>query len=94
MTVLTAGFMIFIVYAVIRSRRMAIAGDGLIGSGLALNSLGQVRRPLAPIGSVYAGGEEWTARSADERPIQRGAQVKIVGQEGLTLVVEPTETIG
>jgi membrane-bound serine protease (ClpP class) len=94
MTVLTGGFMIFILYAVMRSRRMAVAGDGLIGSGLAQNTLGEVRRPLAPVGSVYAGGEEWSARSLDESPIQRGAQVKIVGQEGLTLVVEPAEASG
>jgi membrane-bound serine protease (ClpP class) len=94
MTVLTAGFMIFIVYAIVRSRQMAIAGDGLIGSGLAPDSVGEVRRPLVPVGSVYAGGEEWTARSSDDRPIQRGVHVKVVGQEGLTLVVEPTEASG
>jgi membrane-bound serine protease (ClpP class) len=94
MTVLTGGFMIFILYAVMRSRRMAVAGDGLIGSGLAPNTLGEVRRPLAPVGSVYAGGEEWSARSADERPIRRGMPVRIVGQEGLTLVVEPADASG
>jgi membrane-bound serine protease (ClpP class) len=94
MTVLTAGFMIIIIYAVMRSRQMTLAGDGLIGSGLAPNTIGEVRRPLAPIGSVYAGGEEWTARSLDEAPIQRGAHVKIVGREGLTLVVEPTDASG
>jgi membrane-bound serine protease (ClpP class) len=94
MTVLTAGFMIFILFAVMRSRQMKIAEAGMIGSGLALNSLGEVRRPLAPIGSVYAGGEEWTARSVDEKPIPRGVHVKIVGQEGLTLVVEPSDTPG
>jgi membrane-bound serine protease (ClpP class) len=94
MTVLTAGFMIFILYAVVRSRNMDVSAGGLIGSGLPINSLGEVRRPLAPIGSVYAGGEEWTARSADERPIGRGQHVKIVGTEGLTLVVEPAEPTG
>ena len=30
---------------------------------LPANTVGEVRRPLTPIGSVYAGGEEWTARS-------------------------------
>lgn len=94
MTVLTAGFMIFILYAVIRSRRMETAAAGMIGSGLPIDTLGEVRRPLVPLGSVYAGGEEWTARSVDERPIQRGAPVRIVGQEGLTLVVEPADATG
>jgi membrane-bound serine protease (ClpP class) len=94
MTVLTAGFMIFILYAVMRSRRMAVAGDGLIGSGLAPDTLGEVRRPLAPLGSVYAGGEEWTAKSFDERPIRRGEHVKVVGRDGLTLIVEPADSTG
>jgi membrane-bound serine protease (ClpP class) len=91
MTVLTAIFMVFVTIAVMRTRRMATA-EGLIGAGLASNAVGEVRRPLTPIGSVYAGGEEWTARSADERPLTRGTPVKIVGQEGLTLVVEPADT--
>jgi membrane-bound serine protease (ClpP class) len=94
MTVLTAGFMIFILYAVIRSRREDVGGAGLIGSGVLVNTLAEVRRPLAPFGSVYAAGEEWSARSSDDQPIRRGAHVKIVGQEGLTLVVEPTDTSG
>jgi membrane-bound serine protease (ClpP class) len=92
MTLLTGAFMVFVTIAVVRTRRMATA-EGLIGAGLAVNAVGEVRRPLTPIGSVYAGGEEWTARSADERPLTRGTQVRIVGQEGLTLVVEPADSV-
>lgn len=90
MTVLTATFMFLIAAVAIRTRRM-ITAEGLIGAGLPSNSIGQVRRPLTPVGSVYAGGEEWTARSADERPLERGTSVRVVGQEGLTLVVEPAD---
>jgi len=90
MTAMTAAFMFLIAAVAVRTRRMTTA-DGLIGAGLPTNSLGQVRRPLTPIGSVYAGGEEWTARSADERPLERGTPVRVVRQEGLTLVVEPAE---
>jgi len=90
MTTTTAVFMFLIAAVAIRTRRMTTA-EGLIGAGLPHNSLGQVRRPLTPIGSVYAGGEEWTARSADERPLERGTPVRVVRQEGLTLVVEPAE---
>jgi membrane-bound ClpP family serine protease len=39
---------------------------------------------------VYAVGEEWTARTADGRTLERGAPVAVIGQEGLTLIVEPT----
>ena len=42
------------------------------------NTLGEVRRPLTPIGSVYAGGEEWTARAADERELKRGTLVRVI----------------
>jgi membrane-bound serine protease (ClpP class) len=90
MTLLTAGFMVFVLYAVVRTRNMVTA-EGLIGAGLPMATVGEVRRPLTPIGSVYAGGEEWTARSADEQPLGRGTPVRIVRQEGLTLVVEPNE---
>jgi membrane-bound serine protease (ClpP class) len=88
MTAVTAGFMALIAYFAVRTRQMTTA-EGLIGAGLPSNSLGEVRRPLTPLGSVYAGGEEWTARSADSRPLERGTPVRVVGQEGLTLVVEP-----
>ena len=93
MTVITALFMGLILFAAVRTRNLQTA-EGLIGAGLPSDGVGEVRRPLTPIGSVYAGGEEWTARSADERPLQRGTPVRILRQEGLTLVVEPTEQTG
>jgi membrane-bound serine protease (ClpP class) len=91
MTILTAGFMVFVVFAVMRNRGLRTA-PGLIGGQLPSDVLGEVRRPLTPIGSVYAAGEEWTARSEDERPLQRGTSVRIVRKEGLTLIVEPDDS--
>jgi membrane-bound serine protease (ClpP class) len=93
MTVMTALFMGLIAYAAFRTRKMVTA-EGLIGAAMPSDTVGEVRRPLTPIGSVYAGGEEWTARSADEQPLQRGTPVRILRQEGLTLVVEPAEPTG
>jgi membrane-bound serine protease (ClpP class) len=90
MSVLTSLFMILVVWAAIRTRHMTTA-QGLIGAGLPQNTLGEVRRPLTPIGSVYAGGEEWTARTSDERSLDRGTPVRVLRQEGLTLVVEATD---
>jgi membrane-bound serine protease (ClpP class) len=90
MSVLTGLFMALIVWAAMHTRRMKTA-HGLIGAGLGADARGEVRRPLTPIGSVYAGGEEWTARATDERPLERGTPVRILRQEGLTLVVEPSE---
>ncbi len=88
MTVLTGLFMVVVVWTAIRTRHMTTA-QGLIGAGLPANTMGEVRRPLTPLGSVYAGGEEWSAKTSDERPLDRGTPVRILRQEGLTLIVEP-----
>lgn len=86
----TAGvFLALIVYAAIRSRGMA-SPLGTVGSFLLPpGSHGIVRRPLEPIGSIHAAGEEWTARSANDQPIERGTPVKVVAVNGLTVLVEP-----
>ena len=47
-----------------------------------------MRRALVPDGTVYAAGEEWTARSADGAALERGTPVRVVGHDGLTLIVE------
>ena len=86
--VTSALFMGLVVWAALRARGMAppaLAGGPAVPPG----STGVVRRPLEPSGSIYAGGEEWSARSADNRSIERGAAVKVVARDGLTLVVEP-----
>ncbi len=89
-TTLTAAVLIaLIAYGAIRSRGMT-APVGVVGSasGLPPGAHGVVRRPLEPIGSIHAEGEEWTARSADDRPIERGTPVKVVSVDGLTVLVE------
>jgi membrane-bound ClpP family serine protease len=50
---------------------------------------GVVRRPLDPLGSVFLAGEEWSARAAEGLSLERGTAVRVVGREGLTLVVTP-----
>jgi membrane-bound serine protease (ClpP class) len=89
-TLTAAIFMALIVWAALRTRGMP-APVGMAGSASAVppGSPGIVRAPLEPVGSIYAGGEEWTARSANDEPIQRGASVRVVAREGLTLLVEP-----
>jgi membrane-bound serine protease (ClpP class) len=90
MTVTTALFMGLIVYATIRSRSM-VGSPGLVGAALGIGTSGIVRRPLEPLGSIYAAGEEWTARSVDDRSLDRGTPVKVVEVDGLTAVVEPDQ---
>jgi membrane-bound serine protease (ClpP class) len=85
--VATAGvFLALIVFGALSSRRI---GNGVPLGGLRLGTIGQVRSPLSPIGSVIAGGEEWSARSADGRPLDRGTPIRVIKVEGLTLTVEP-----
>jgi membrane-bound serine protease (ClpP class) len=90
----TAGvFLALIVYAAIRSRGMATP-FGIVGSAAAAlppGAHGVVRRPLEPIGSIHAAGEEWTARSATDEPIERGTPVTVVSVDGLTVLVEPDQ---
>jgi membrane-bound serine protease (ClpP class) len=88
-TATAAILMALVVYGALRSRGMA-APIGMAGTAAAVppGSLGVVRRPLEPVGSVYAGGEEWSARSADSQPLRRDTPVRIVARDGLTLVVE------
>jgi membrane-bound serine protease (ClpP class) len=96
MTTLTALFMAVAVVFVLRARREArFAGFGAGGTSVVPpGTEGEVKSPLSPTGSVYAVGEEWTARTADGSRLERGAHIAVVGQEGLTLIVEPFGSTG
>lgn len=90
-TTVTAGiFLALIVWAAIRSRGMA-SPSGVVGSSFALapGTKGVVRRAIEPVGSIYAAGEEWSARTFDGRALERGTPVLVVATDGLTVIVEP-----
>jgi membrane-bound serine protease (ClpP class) len=86
--VTAAAFGLLIATMAIRTRRMAAPLD-IQPSSLLAGTTGEVRRPLEPVGSIYAVGEEWSARAADNRPLARGTPVHVVGTDGLTVIVEP-----
>ncbi len=54
--------------------------------GALIGKVGEVQTDVFTDGSVYVGGEEWTARS--ESFIPKGAAVRVVGRQGLVLQVE------
>jgi membrane-bound serine protease (ClpP class) len=54
----------------------------LVGGGAMAQTL------IAPTGIAYAGGESWSARST-ESEIRPGTPLRVVGVEGLELIVEP-----
>ncbi|HUP55274.1 MAG TPA: nodulation protein NfeD [Methylomirabilota bacterium] len=91
-TVLTGGYMAFILFVVVRWRRRMSGTLGMsTGPVLFSGALGEVRTSLLPLGVVYAAGEEWTARTEDGSPIAAGAAVRIKRRDGLTLIVEPAD---
>jgi membrane-bound serine protease (ClpP class) len=99
MTLTIGAFMAIALLTVMRSRRripaLAAMGFGAGGtSRIPAGTAGEVRMPLAPVGSVYAAGEEWTARAVADRFVERGVPVRVVREEGLTLIVEPAGPVG
>ncbi|HEV7810598.1 MAG TPA: NfeD family protein [Candidatus Limnocylindrales bacterium] len=87
-SVTAAALGLLITTMAIRTRRMTPPIDGpsaLVATG----TVGLVERPLTPVGSIRAAGEEWSARTADDRPLERGTPVRVVSLDGLTAVVEP-----
>jgi membrane-bound serine protease (ClpP class) len=88
----SAFFALVVLRAALQVRRqppLPFGFGGGAGGLLPAGSIGKVQRALEPTGSVHVMGEEWSARSADGTPIGRGQIIKVVGQEGLILTVEP-----
>ena len=54
-----------------------------------INKVGEARTDILNEGTVYVGGEDWTARS--EKKIPSGSQVKVIAREGLVLIVVKAE---
>lgn len=79
-----AAVFLLLVYLVARAhaRRPATGREALIGARAV------VRQALEPEGLVFVEGELWRARSLSG-PIPVGQLVRIVGMEGLVLLVEP-----
>jgi membrane protein implicated in regulation of membrane protease activity len=69
------------------------ANEDAFGAGgvstIAIGTRGVAKTDLAPSGVVRVVSEEWTARSANGSIIAEGTAVRVVSQDGLTLVVEP-----
>jgi membrane-bound serine protease (ClpP class) len=93
MALMTAAFMVLCLFVIVRVRRRGLAYAGAFGAGgssrVPAGSEGIARTSLSPLGVVYTAGEEWTARSSSGAAIPSGADVRVVGQDGLTLIVEP-----
>ncbi|MBA2265519.1 MAG: hypothetical protein H0W17_03920, partial [Chloroflexi bacterium] len=58
-----------------------------------VGSAGTAQTLIGPTGIAYAGGESWSARSRDAE-IGPGTPLRVIGVEGLELIVEPAPAGG
>ncbi len=69
------------------------ANEDAFGAGgvpyVAAGTRGEAKTDLSPDGVVLAAGEQWTARSRNGAPIAAGQDIRVVGQDWLTLIVDP-----
>ncbi len=92
MTAAAAAYGLLLVGTLMRMRRQPVpVGAGLVGIDKVVGLVGEVRANLAPMGTVYVGRESWSARTRDGSSLGRDTKVRVVGQEGLTLIVEKVE---
>ena len=68
------------------------ANESAFGAGgvpeVEIGTLGVAKTGLTPEGVVLAAGEQWTATTPAGTRIEVGQRVRVVGQKGLTLLVE------
>jgi membrane-bound serine protease (ClpP class) len=83
-----AVLMAFIAITARRTRDLR-APAGTVGVPVPMGTTGVVQAPLSPRGTVYLGGETWSARTPSETPLDRTTPVRLVGFDGLTAIVEP-----
>ena len=81
-----AAVFLFILRKLLEARRRPYAA----GEESMTGSVGSVREPLNPSGMVFVNGALWQATSTGG-PVEAGAQVRVVGVDGLRLRVEPVQ---
>lgn len=74
-----------LVRALMSMRRGALANKPVAAL---IGAMATAQTAIAPRGIAYAGGESWSARSRDGE-ITPGTPLRVVGVEGLELIVEP-----
>jgi membrane-bound serine protease (ClpP class) len=82
-SLLTIGFFWLAIHKTLAAARVKPANDPTAVVG----QQGEARTVLDPMGSVYAGGELWSARA--EVRIPEGAAVRVRELDGLILIVDP-----
>lgn len=88
--VIVAGVGVVYVWVLVRAFMHMRRSGGVANRPVAalVGSSGTAQTPIGPTGIAYAGGESWSARSRDAE-IGPGTPLRVVGVEGLELIVEP-----
>jgi membrane-bound serine protease (ClpP class) len=81
----TLGFYWFAIRKTVAAQRMQSVHD----PSLVVGQTGVSRTAIEPVGTIYVGGEYWSARS--DQVIPAGAWVLVTGRKGLVLSVELIE---
>ena len=68
--------------------QMRSHGAAMLQTAALVGASGTAQTLIAPTGIAYAGGETWSARSR-EADIHPGSPIRVVGVDGLELIVEP-----
>ena len=85
-TLALVAFSLVAVRAVMRARHRPVA----IGGTDMLGSTAMMRGPA----SVYVEGELWSARAREGSQLPADGNVRVIGREGMTLIVEPLDGAG
>lgn len=92
MAAVAAAYGLVLIRTILRMRNITMpAGATLVGPGDVIGMTGIVEKDLSPLGTIYVARESWSAKLAGEGSSARGAKVRVVGKDGLTLLVEPAE---
>jgi membrane-bound serine protease (ClpP class) len=76
-----------VIFGIVAAAAKAYKRPALTGSEEMIGSRGEVVEWVGTSGRVHIHGEMWSARA--ERPFQTKEKVRVVGRDGLTLIVEP-----
>ena len=71
----------------LRKIALSIKAKKVTGSEAVIDKKGVVRDDINPVGWISIEGVQWKARSVDGSKIEKGKMVRVMGREGLTLVV-------
>jgi len=83
--IIAIGFMVLVMRGAIEIRRRASPTEPMVAL---IGASGTAQTPIAPTGIAQAHGEAWTARSR-RGTIRPGEALRVVGVDGLELIVEP-----